>query len=105
MAQGGLDEPSGADVCRSGLTLRQLIQRTDSPGNLQIVTATTAEVAAIAAHRHHLCSGSKMPDGFIFDGPDVDGRENTVAEIVKCAMTINMRLAETTLAMCQFTAP
>ncbi len=46
-----------------------------------------------------------MPYRFVLDRTDIDGGENTVTEIVQRAMTIDVGLAETTLAVCQLAAP
>ena len=69
------------------------------------MAAAAAEVAAVAAHGHHLGAGPIVFDGFVFDGADVDGREDAVAKIVEGTVAVDVGLAEAALAVRQFAAP
>ena len=46
-----------------------------------------------------------MPHGLVFNRIYIDGRQNTIGQVVQRAITIDVRLAETTLTMADFAAP
>jgi len=46
-----------------------------------------------------------MFDGFVLYGPNIDSGKNSIGQIIKFAMAINVSLAKTSLTMSQFATP
>jgi hypothetical protein len=69
------------------------------------MTAAAAEVAPVAADRHHPGARPEMSHRLCLDSADVDGREDAIGQVIQGTMTVDMGLAEPSLAVPEPAAP
>ena len=99
------DQLRGGDIGGTRLTLGELVQRLDTPGDVEIVAATAAEAAPVAADRQHPGAGAEMTYRLVLDAIDGDRRQDAVGEIVQRAVTVDVGLTKAALTMGQLAAP
>ena len=105
MAPGRGDDFLGRDPGGGGLAPRQFVECRHAPGDLEVVAAAAAEVAAITADGHDSRPRAEMAYRLVLDGPHVDGGEDAIGKVVQGAMAVDVGLAETPLAVLEPAAP
>jgi hypothetical protein len=69
------------------------------------MTPAATKTAPVAAYRHHPGTGPVVTHWLVLNGVYIDGRNNTVGQVIQRAITVDVCLAETTLTMANLAAP